>query len=158
MPKLGADECYRLIRPVAIGAVLPTLAGLPFFSAGQSRPGLYVCDVVTAAQFPPELAALVEGLALGGETARAVLRRLGPRQSIPPHVDAWMPLETDWRRFQVPLVTDPSVIMRWPDDGQEAHLAAGWLYEVRFDRLHEVANGWDGERIHLQVDQINATI
>lgn len=155
---LGAGECYRLIRPVDIKAVLPELDGLPFFSSGQSAPGMYVCDVLVQSQFPPALRALVDGLKLGGDTARAVLRRLGPRQSIPPHVDDWMPQEADWRRFQVPLVTDPSIVMRWPNDWQEAHLAAGWLYEVRFDRLHEVVNGWDGHRVHLQIDQVNATI
>lgn len=155
---LGTGECYRLIKPVDIKAVLPELDGLPFFSSGQSAPGMYVCDVLVQSQFPPALRSLVDGLGLGGDTARAVLRRLAPRQSIPPHVDDWMPQEADWRRFQVPLVTDPSVIMRWPDDGQEVHLAAGWLYEVRFDRLHEVVNGWDGQRVHLQVDQVNATV
>lgn len=158
MARLGADECYRLIKPVAIREALPVVAGLPFFRAGQSRPGMYACDVVVAGQFPPPIKALVDGLGLGGRTARAVIRRLEPRQSIPVHVDAWMPEEADWRRFQVPLVTDTSVVMRWPDDGQEAHLAAGWLYEVRYDRPHEVVNGWSGHRIHLQVDQVDATI
>jgi hypothetical protein len=143
---------------VAIRAVLPDLDGLPWFRSGASKPGKYAADVIVQAQFSPALRSLVEGLGLGGETARAVLRRLSPRQSIPPHVDDWMPKEADWRRFQVPLVTDPAIIMRWPDDGQEAHLAAGWLYEVRFDRLHEVANAADIPRIHLQVDQVGATI
>lgn len=155
---LAADECYRRIGPVNLEAVLPLLGGLPFFRAGQSRPGMYACDVVVAGQFPPALKTLVEGLGLGGETARAVLRRLAPRQSIPPHIDDWMPAEADWRRFQVPLVTDPRIVMRWPDDGAETHLAAGWLYEVRFDRTHEVVNGADVPRIHLQIDQIGATI
>ena len=88
----------------------------------------------------------------------AFCRKLGPRQGIAPHVDAWMPGEADWRRFQVPLVSDPRIIMRWPDDGVELYLEPGWLYEVRFDRMHEVVNGADIERIHLQIDQVNATI
>lgn len=155
---LADGECYRLIGPVDIGPVLPLLDRLPFFAAGQSSPGKYKCDVVLRSQFPPELQALLPALGLGGETARAILRRLGPRQSIPPHVDQWMPAEADWRRFQVPLVSDPSVVMRWPDDGQELWLQPGFLYEVRFDRTHEVVNGWDGDRVHLQVDQVGATI
>lgn len=158
MPQLGAGECYRLIGPVDIGAVLPLLDRLPFFGAGRSSPQKYQCDVVTSAQFPPELWALVSSLGLGGELARAVLRRLAPRQSIPAHIDQWMPQEADWHRFQVPLVSDPSVIMRWPDDGVELHLAPGNLYEVKFDRTHEVVNPWDGQRIHLQIDQVGATI
>lgn len=158
MAALGPDECCRLIRSVSIRAALADVEGLPFFRAGGSRPGMYACDVVVQSQFTPALNDLLSGLELGGETARAVVRRLDPFQSIPVHVDDWMPEEADWRRFQVPLVTDPRVLMRWPDDGQEVHLAAGFLYEVRFDRPHEVANGWDGRRAHLQIDQINATI
>jgi hypothetical protein len=155
---LSADECFRLIKPVEIGPLLPALHSLPWFSSGQSSAGKYRADVVLLSQFPPELRGLLPRLDLGGETARAVLRRLGPRQFIPPHTDTWMPQEADWRRFQLPLVTDPSVVMRWQDDGQEVHLAAGWLYEVRFDRQHEVVNGWGGQRIHLQIDQVNATL
>jgi hypothetical protein len=102
--------------------------------------------------------ALVESLDLGGTLARAVLRRLSPRQSIPPHVDDWMPAEADWRRFQVPLITHPDVVMRWPDDGVSVHLEPGFLYEVRYDRAHEVVHGAECERIHLQIDQVDATI
>lgn len=153
-------DCCRLIKPVDIGPVVAVLDRLQFVHVNQggTTAERYGCDVVLSNKFPPELAALVAGLGLGGETARAILRRLPPRQSIPPHVDRWMPAEADWRRFQLPLVTDPSVVMRWPDDGIEMHLAAGNLYEVRFDRTHEVVNGWDGYRIHLQIDQVNATI
>jgi hypothetical protein len=154
---LRRDECYRQIKPVEIGPVLTVLDRLQFVAVGQSAAGKYRCDVAFAS-FPPELLALISGLGLGGHQARAVVRKLQPRQAIPLHTDSWMPQERDWRRFQVPLVTDQSVVMRWPADGQEAHLATGHLYEVRFDRPHEVVNGWDGERLHLQVDQVNATI
>lgn len=155
--RLGPEECYRAIKAVDIAPVLPILAGLPWFRANTSG-AKYPCDVVLRSQFPPELRALLLGLDLGGETARALLRRLGPRQSIPVHVDAWMPRETDWRRFQVPLTSDPAIIMSWPDDGVSVHLEPGWLYEVRHDRLHQVDHGADCERIHLQVDQVDATI
>ena len=158
MPALGDRECYRLVKPIDVGPVLPLLDRLPFFSAGNSSAEKYKCDVLLKSQFPSELAELLPSLGLGGDLARAVLRRLGPRQSIPPHTDKWMPAEADWRRFQLPLVTDPGIVMRWPDDGQEVHLQAGHLYEVRFDRTHEVVNDWGGERIHLQIDQVNATI
>ena len=155
---LGHDECYRVIKPVDIGPVLSTLDRLTFISVGGSSPEKYKCDVLLMPHFPPELRDLATGLGLGGQIARAILRRLGPRQSIPPHVDAWMPAEADWRRFQLPLITDPAIIMRWPDDGVELHLQPGFLYEVRFDRRHEVVHGADVPRIHLQIDQVNATI
>lgn len=155
---LDASECYRAIKPVAIGPVLSAMDRLSFVGVGGSSPEKYKCDVVLAAHFPPEVLALISGLGLGGTLARAVIRRLAPKQGIPPHVDAWMPAEADWRRFQVPLVTHPSIVMRWPEDGVEVHLAAGNLYEVRFDRIHEVVNNADIERIHLQIDQVDATI
>lgn len=154
------EGCFRAVKSVDIGPVLGVLDRLQFVSVNQggTTPERYPCDVVLADKFPAELRSLLDGLGLGGRTARAILRRLPPLQSIPPHTDTWMPGEYDWHRFQLPLVTDPSIIMRWPDDGKELHLAAGTLYEVRFDRKHEVVNGWDGERIHLQIDQVDATI
>lgn len=154
MPRLRDHECYRIIKPVDLGPTLRVIDKLEFADSGG------VCAHVTkqGSVAPPELVRLMQSLGLGGKTERAFCRKLGPRMGIGPHVDAWMPGEADWRRFQVPLVSDPSVIMRWPDDGQELYLAPGWLYEVRFDRTHEVVNGWDGERIHLQLDQVNATI
>ena len=155
---LGVIECYRAVKPVDIGPVLSVVDRLAFVSVGGSSPDKYKCDVVLASHFPPELKALIAGLGLGGELARAVVRRLGPRQSIPPHVDKWMPAEADWRRFQLPLITHPDIVMRWPNDGIEAHLAPGFLYEVRFDRVHEVVNATDCARIHLQIDQVNASV
>jgi hypothetical protein len=82
-----------------------------------------------------------------------MVRKLGPHQGMAPHVDQWMPKEADWHRYQVPLVTHPDIVMRWPDDGIEVHLMPGRLYEIRFDRLHEVVNPTPYERIHLQIDQ-----
>ena len=149
---------YRAIKRVELGPVLAVLDRLQFISVNQGNQAKYPCDVVLPDTFPPEINALIDGLELGGERARAILRKLGPRQSIPPHVDAWMPKEVDWRRFQVPITSHPDIKMRWPEDGVEAHLEPGWLYEVRYDRTHEVVHGADCERIHLQVDQVNATI
>lgn len=146
----------RLIKPVDIGPVLSTLDRLTFVSVNQTAG--YACDVVLQDKFTPELRRLLMSLDLGGQTARAILRKLPPRQSIPPHVDDWMPEEADWHRFQVPIVTDPSIVMRWPDDGVEQHLKAGHLYEVNFQRVHEVVNNADIERVHLQIDQVGATI
>lgn len=149
---------FRAIKRVELGPVLAVLGRLQFVHVNQGNAAKYPCDVVLAPDFPPQLHSLIEGLELGGERARAILRRLGPRQSIPPHVDAWMPKEVAWRRFQVPITSHPEIRMRWPDDGVEVHLEPGWLYEVRFDRTHEVVNNADVERIHLQIDQVNATI
>lgn len=157
MPKLQQGEVYRRIKAVDL-APFSILEALPYVAVGQSSPDKYRCDVVLRQHFTPAIEATIEGLKLGGHTARAVIRRLAPRQSIPPHVDKWMPAEADWRRFQVPLTSHHDIIMRWPDDGVAIHLEPGWLYEVRFDRMHEVVHGADVERVHLQIDQVDATI
>ncbi len=158
MARLTDSEVYRQIKPVDLAPALSVLDALPFVAVGQSSPDKYRCDVVLRSAFPAEVNQLIESLGLGGETARAIIRRLSPGQHIPPHIDQWMPQEADWRRFQVPLVSHPDVIMAWPDDGVAVHLAPGFLYEVRFDRLHAVAHNGDCDRVHLQIDQINATI
>lgn len=159
--RLGPDEVYRKIKPVDIAPVLPILPTLPWFRANSSG-AKYPCDVVMRSQFPSALAEVVSSLDLGGETARAMLRRLGPRQSIPPHVDDWMPEEMDWRRFQLPLTSDPTIVMRWtarwPLENVTVHLQPGWLYEVRYDTTHEVMHNADCSRVHLQIDQVGATI
>jgi hypothetical protein len=149
--------CYRLVKPIDIAPVLSIVDRLQFVSVNQGG-AKYKCDVVLRDQLPKELKDLIASLELGGTQARAILRRLAPFQSIPPHVDDWMPQEADWHRFQVPLTSHPSILMRWPDDGVEAHLAPGFLYEVNFQRKHEVVHPADCYRIHLQIDQVDATI
>lgn len=149
----------RRIKSVDITPMLAVLGDLRFVAVniGSVNPAKSPCFVALGTP-PAEVPAFVASLGLGGETKRILVRKLGPRQGMTPHVDQWMPGEADWRRFQVPLVSDPSVVMRWPDDGVSQWLEPGNLYEVRFNRLHSVENNWDGYRIHLQVDQVGATI
>ena len=154
MPALAEHEVYRRIKALDIAPVLRVINKLDFAdSAG-------VCAHVTkpGSVAPPELLWLIASLGLGGKTKRLFCRKLMPRQSIPPHVDDWMPEEANWRRFQVPLTSHPDIIMRWPNDGIETHLEPGYLYEVRFDRTHEVVHAADVDRIHMQIDQVDATI
>ncbi len=135
----------------------PTLAALPKLHWRDSGGK---CATINDQDYPvpAEIQWLVLMLQLGGKTERYFLRKLLPRQGIAPHIDDWVPAEKDWRRFQVPLVTHPDIIMRWPEDGVEVHLEPGFLYEVRFDRMHEVVNPTDCARIHMQIDQVDATI
>ncbi len=158
---MNQAECFLRLKEVDIRPVLSILDDLPFFTAnvGGTTPERYECYVVLSTQFPPALTEFIEALGIGGgRQGRAILRRLEPGQGIPAHTDTWMPAESDWRRFQVPITSHPDILMRWPDDGVEVHLEPGWLYEVRFDRMHEVINHTDSERIHLQIDQMGATI
>ena len=159
---MNENEVYRLIGSVDINPVLAVWDRLPFFLANpngdRADPKKMPCRVVLQAKFPAEVTALIESLGLGGRLGRALIRQLDPHQGIPPHVDEWMPQEMQWRRFQVPLKSHPDIVMRWPDDDVSVHLAPGNLYEVRFDRKHEVVNNTDVARSHLQIDQIDAVI
>jgi hypothetical protein len=160
MPGLATAECYRKVKPVDIGPALGMLPRLRFVNAqhkGNYAGGLSA-DVVTKDGFTPELRDWIASLNIGGRPGRQLIRRLAPRQGIPRHTDEWMPGELDWRRFQIPLVTHPDIKMRWPDDDAEVHLEPGWIWEVRYDRPHEVVNPTDTARVHLQIDQIEATI
>ena len=153
------DGCYRLIKTVDIEAVRLMMGRLPFMFVNQGSKEKGLCKACIETQFPPELKDFVKGLELGGRQARAVLRMLPRKQGIPPHQDKWMGEGQDWKRFQLPIVTHPSILMRWPDDQVTLHLEAGNLYEVNFNKTHEVVNEQDEvERIHLQIDQIDATI
>lgn len=158
MARLTDSEVCRQIKAVDLAPTLSVLDALPYVAVGQSSPDKYRCDVVLRSAFPAEINRLIESLGLGGETARAVIRRLAAGQHIPAHIDKWMPEEADWRRFQVPLVSHPEVIMSWPDEGVAVHLEPGFLYEVRFDRTHQVTHNGDCDRVHLQLDQVGATI
>lgn len=159
---MNENEVYRLVKSVDIEPILAIWDRLPFFlaNAGGDRndPKRMPCHIVLQSKFPKEVNTFIAELGLGGDLARAVIRKLDPYQGIPPHVDEWMPQEASWRRFQVPLISHPDIKMRWPDDGVDLHLEPGNLYEVRFDRMHEVVNPTDVARTHLQIDQIDATI
>lgn len=160
MARLADDQCYRIVGPLDIEPVLSSWDRLQFVAVNQTSPEKGRCNVVLQDKFSPALKALLASTTdvLGGSVARAILRQLPAGVGIHPHTDQWMPGEADWRRFQVPLVSHPDVKMRWPDDGVDVHLEPGFLYEVRFDRSHEVVNPTDTARTHLQIDQINATI
>tara|TARA_R110000868_G_scaffold122871_2_gene325732 strand:+ start:965 stop:1435 length:471 start_codon:yes stop_codon:yes gene_type:complete len=155
---LGPTECYRRVGPVDIGPVLRMLDRLTFNHLNAGHATKYPQDVVVWHSFPAELRDYSENLGLGGTLARAILRKLPAGGRITPHVDEWMPNEVDWRRFQVPIISHPDVQMRWPDDDIEVFLEPGSIYEVRYDRTHEVTNASPIDRIHLQIDQVDATV
>ena len=154
---------YRLIKPVDIGPVLQLRDRFQFTPFSQYSHGKHPrqvdCSVVLEKDFPPGLKDFITNLELGGRQARAVLRMLPRKQGIPPHTDNCVPSEYNWRRFQLPIITHPGIIMRWPENKVELHLEQGILYEVNVKETHEIINNQDEvERIHLQIDQINATI
>jgi hypothetical protein len=160
VPGLRADQCYQVCKPVNLGPVLAILDRLPFVWVNQGSTEVYKTParIVKPDKFPTELKQLIADLELGGRAGRYMIRELAPRQSIAPHIDTWMPSELDWRRFQLPITSHPDIVMRWPEDGVSLHLEPGFLYEVRFDRVHEVVHGADVPRLHLQLDQVAATI
>lgn len=148
-------ECYKRIKPVPnVRHVLPILDRITWKDSGNE------CAIVSDPKVPlqRQFMMLLMRLGLGGRNGRMFLRKLPARMGIPPHVDDWIDPALNLRRFHVPLITHPDIIMRWPDDNQEVHLEAGWLWEVRVDRMHEVVHNADIDRIHIQIDQLDATI
>ena len=161
MPALRDDQMFQVVAHVDVAPVVAMLDRLPWLGINghiKGDPNRPPCSVVLWEKFPPDLKAFAEGIALGGRLGRAILRRLDPGQNIPPHTDAWMPGEMNWRRFQVPITSHSGIVMRWPDDGVSAYLGPGAVYEVRYDRTHEVVHGASVPRVHLQIDQIDATV
>lgn len=151
---MGPSDVYRRIKPVDIGGILEVIGALEFADSGNK------CALVTkpGSAAPEPLLNMVRGLELGGTFKRMFCRKLNPYQGIDAHIDDWILPEWNLRRFQVPLTSHPDIIMRWPDDEIEVHLEPGYLYEVRYDRMHEVVNKTPHARIHIQIDQLNATI
>jgi len=160
VPRLTPSQCYQVCKPVNLGPVLAILDRLQFVWVNKGSTDVYKTPsrIVKPDTFPAELKQLIADLELGGRPGRHMIRELMPRQSIAPHIDTWMPAEANWRRFQLPITSHPDIVMRWPDDDVSVHLEPGWLYEVRFDRTHEVIHPADCARLHLQIDQIDATI
>lgn len=152
---LYPHEVYRRVGPVDISSVLKIVGTLALKDTGnlnaQTTPGGSVP--------PAEITALAKQIPLGGHPINWVCRKLSAYQGIARHDDCGVLARIgDFRRFHIPIVTHPDIVMRWPDDGVVVHLEAGWQYEIRIDRAHEVINHTDSERVHLQIDQMGATI
>jgi len=137
--------CYRKIRPVDISAILPKLADVAFEDTGG--PNGWIAR-------PAWMAGFIASLEPEGEVTFTLIRKLPPFQNLPPHIDSHRNIPNLGKRFHVPLITHPDVVMRWPDDGVEVHLEAGWLYEVCYTKLHEVAHRAPIDRIHLHFNVV----
>ena len=152
---MDISELYKKIKPLNIQPVLRVIDKLAF----KNSEGVCAWVSDPEVQAPSELLRLVESCGLGGTYKRVFCRKLMPRQGISPHID-----DHDWikagnyRRFQIPLVSHPDIVMRWPDEDKEVYLEPGYLWEVNFSKKHEVVNNADVMRIHVQIDQLNATI
>ena len=131
----------RKIREVDITAALSALPSTEFRDSGGTNGHI---------SFPDWLPEFVQRLNLG-RVNFTVVRKLPAYQGIPPHIDPATGINAG-RRYHVPLVTHPLVTMRWPDDGEEHHLEAGWLYEVDYTRLHEIVHRAPVDRVHVQVN------
>lgn len=133
----------RKIRQVDISTALAALPETEFRNTGGTNGHI---------AFPLWLTDFVQSLELNGRATYAVVRKLPAYQGIPPHIDHGVPEINSGHRYHVPLLTDSRVTMRWPDDGEEHHLEAGWLYEVDYTRLHEIVHRASTDRIHVQVN------
>lgn len=144
---LSNNGCYTVYRPVDISSVLPKLAEVEFTNTGGTNGWVAQPDWL--------LPFICGHLQPPGDVTFICLRKLPPYQNIPPHIDSWRNRPNIGRRFHVPLLTHPDVTMRWPDDGVEVHMQAGWLYEVCYTKLHEVVHLAPIDRVHLHYNVVN---
>lgn len=138
------DLCRKICQ-VDITAALAALPATPFVDTGGTNGHI---------ARPAWLGEFVSSLELG-RVLLAVVRKLAPFHGIPPHIDTVRGKANTGRRYHIPLVTHPLVTMRWPDDGEEHHLEAGWLYEVDYTRLHEIVHRAPIDRIHVQINAVD---
>lgn len=138
------EPLCRKIRPVDINLALALLPNTHFIDTGGTNGWI---------AYPEWLPSFVESLQLEELVTYSVCRKLPAWQGIPPHVDHGRDGD---RRYHVPLVTHPSVIMRWPEEDVSVHLEAGFLYEVCFSELHEIVHRAPVDRIHVQVNVTGA--
>lgn len=141
----NAEQCYRKIRAVDIAGALSRLPGVAFVNTGGTNGWV---------ARPPWLGEFILSLKPEGRVTFTCLRKLPPYQNIPPHIDLWENIPNKGKRYHVPLLTHPDVKMRWPDDGVEVHMEAGWLYEVCFTKLHEVVHLAAVDRVHLHYNVV----
>ncbi len=148
---LKTEFLYLKLAPIDIAPALAVLASANFGDTGGSNGWL-----TDPAPFMP----FVESLGLGGVILAVHCRLLPAWRGIPPHIDPFQHRSDSVQesRFHVPLVTHPGVTMRWPDDGVDVHLEAGYIYGVNFRRLHEVVHRAPIGRVHLQINVANATM
>jgi len=137
---------HRKIKPVDVSVAIVKLVGVTWRDTGGTNGWL-------ADPLPEWALELAKSLRLDGVILSVCLRKLPAGQGIPLHVDPkqHQSAKVIERRYHVPLVTHPLVTMRWPDEGEEVHMEAGWLYEVRIDRPHEIVHRGPVDRVHLVV-------
>lgn len=145
VPAVLNGRCFQRLAPVDIGWVLPLLAETAFINTGGTNGWIAK---------PEWLDRLFTSVHLDGAMTFAVARMLPAGQGIPPHIDLWENIPNMGRRYHVPLVSDPNVMMCWPDDHVRVYLEPGWLWEVCFTKLHEVVNLAPTARIHAHFNVV----
>jgi hypothetical protein len=142
---LDHGDCYTKHRPVDISGILPLLADVKF--EDTHGPNGWIAR-------PEWMAEFIADLKPEGKVTFTLMRKLPAYQNLPPHIDSWGNVPNVGRRLHVPLVTHPDIKMRWPDDGVEVHMEAGWLWEVNYLKLHEVQHLAPVDRIHLHYNVV----
>jgi hypothetical protein len=86
-----------------------------------------------------------------GYPLRALFARLPPGAKVHPHADAGFSL-TNSHRVHLPVVTNPEAY--FTVGGERRVLPFGELWEINNQRVHEVHNAGDRDRVHLLVDWV----
>jgi len=89
----------------------------------------------------------VDGKRLG----RVMLAKMLEESSIPLHRDPGPYFQT-YRRFHVPIITNPMVLFKCGHNDKEMYMEAGSLYQLNNLWLHGVDNYSPYERIHVIID------
>lgn len=86
-----------------------------------------------------------------GYIVRAILVRLKPRGTIPPHVDTGYTL-MNCRRIHMPVLSTDQA--EFTVAGERQVMTEGELWEINNAREHSVVNNADQGRVHLIVDWV----
>jgi aspartyl/asparaginyl beta-hydroxylase (cupin superfamily) len=87
----------------------------------------------------------------GKRLGQIMLAKLLPESGIPYHRDPG-PYWEVYKRFHVPIITNPMVLFYCRHNDKEIHMKSGNLYQLNNLWLHAAENYSPYERIHVIVD------
>lgn len=102
----------------------------------------------------PRLNSLIDWVYMsvkGKRLGRIMLAKMLPHTDIPLHRDPG-PYFVTYKRFHVPITTNPMVLFHCKHNDKEIHMKAGSLYQLNNLWLHGADNYSPYERIHMIID------
>lgn len=112
------------------------------------------CEDSRARAWYPRINSLIDWVYMsvkGKRLGRIMLAKMLPQTDIPLHRDPG-PYFVTYKRFHVPITTNPMVLFHCKHNDKEIHMEAGNLYQLNNLWLHAAENYSPYERIHVIVD------